>query len=127
MKFHSGKQNSFTLIELLIVIAIIAILAAMLMPALQQARETAKASDCRANLKTYGTAIALYADTQDGWCLPQRTNLTGNKQIFLPANEWLHKTLSTASVDAWQAGKAFNGCPSRTRDLRPDSTERTDS
>ncbi|MBQ9503266.1 MAG: prepilin-type N-terminal cleavage/methylation domain-containing protein [Lentisphaeria bacterium] len=114
-------RRSFTLIELLVVIAIIAILAAMLMPALQQARETAKAADCRANLKTYGTAIAFYADSQDGWCLPQRTNLTGNKKIFLLANEWLHKNMSTASADAWRAGKAFNGCPSRTRDPRPDS------
>ena len=107
----------FTLIELLVVIAIIAILAAMLMPALQQARERGKDASCKSNLKTYGTAIAFYADSQDGWCLPQRTNLTGNKKIFLLANEWLHKNMSTASVDAWRAGKSFNGCPSRTRDL----------
>ena len=114
-------RQGFTLIELLVVIAIIAILAAMLMPALQQARERGKDASCKSNLKTYGTAIALYADSQDGWCLPQRTNLTGNKKIFLLANEWLHKNMSTASVDAWRAGNSFNGCPSRTRDPRTDA------
>jgi len=114
-------RQGFTLIELLVVIAIIAILAAMLMPALQQARERGKDASCKSNLKTYGTAIALYADSQDGWCLPQRTNLTGNKKIFLLANEWLHKNMSTASEDAWRAGKSFNGCPSRTRDPRTDA------
>ena len=125
----NGCRTDFTLIELLVVIAIIAILAAMLMPALQQARERGKAASCKSNLKTYGTAIALYADSQDGWCLPQRTNHAhkGSYSIFLLANEWLHKTLSTASVDAWRAGKAFNGCPSRTRDPRPDSDAKSNA
>ena len=59
----------FTLIELLVVIAIIAILAAMLMPALQQARERGKSASCVNKLKQVATAWIRYADDNKGFLL----------------------------------------------------------
>ena len=63
---RSGRREGFTLIELLVVVSIIALLVAILVPALNEARELAKTAVCQSNLRSIGTAFHVYANGYNG-------------------------------------------------------------
>jgi prepilin-type N-terminal cleavage/methylation domain-containing protein/prepilin-type processing-associated H-X9-DG protein len=66
-----GRRRGLTLVELLVVVAIIGMLVAMLLPAVQQARASARRVTCQSNLKQWALAVQYYADTYRGM-LPRR-------------------------------------------------------
>lgn len=80
-------RNGFSLIELLVVIAIIAILIALLLPAVQQAREAARRTTCRNNLKQLGLALHNYHDTHGLFPFGWDDNGTGWSAMILPQLE----------------------------------------
>lgn len=69
-----NRKKAFTLIELLVVIAIIALLLAILMPSLKKAKERAKQTICKTNLRGVGLAILLYLDDFEGRTYPDHGN-----------------------------------------------------
>ena len=112
-------DRGFTLIELLVVMGIVAILAAMLMPALQRAREAAKRTSCMNNLRQVGEALAMWR--KDRGELPYHTNAVGSRKWWGIPGPWPPR--GQRSWDHLWPGYVTSAklywCPSDTADIAP--------
>jgi|TARA_R110001592_G_scaffold363237_2_gene682032 prepilin-type N-terminal cleavage/methylation domain-containing protein len=115
---RAARRFGFTLIELLVVIAIIAILIALLLPAVQQAREAARRSQCKNNMKQIGLALHNYHDVYVKFPIGSRyPNDQPNNWRFalLPYMDQANiyekaKTGPGSDVDFWEGGGGtYNG------------------
>jgi prepilin-type N-terminal cleavage/methylation domain-containing protein/prepilin-type processing-associated H-X9-DG protein len=92
------SRRGFTLIELLVVIAIIAILVALLLPAVQQAREAARRSQCKNNLKQVGLALHNYHEAHA--CFPAYNFMYSNWPVYEKHCGWVTNLLPYLDAEA---------------------------
>lgn len=112
----AARRGGFTLIELLVVVSIIAILAAMLLPAIGLVRDAARGQVCASNLRQIGTMVLAYSQDWDGLLVPTVRALPGWPKIKVFDYNW------RGSLELWSDGDMgvlhgsggrakFMGCP----------------
>ncbi len=104
------SQKAFTLLEMLIVVAIVAMLAAILFPVFSRAREVGRRSTCQMNLRQIGIAFQQYTQDSDGWISPKTLGNATPRQISWPSmlvpyikNTQIFVCPSQTTNDVWTA------------------------
>lgn len=127
-RFPRRVSNAFTLVELLVVLAIISILMALLLPSLRRARDAAKMAGCASNLHQIGLAHELYSNDNSGLMVPLITYYPDSTPGVYPdpGAYWMHllfpylgrklitTDMSNAQADAYTLGVKNFRCPATT-------------
>jgi len=108
-----GRLRAFTLVELLVVIAIIGILIALLLPAVQAAREAARRMSCTNNLKQLGLAFHTYHDACQGFpaqrCGPSDEVSWGMHGFFIAILPYIEQTALYSTITSISPPASYNG------------------
>ena len=111
--------RKFTLMELMVVMAVIGILFSLLIPVLSRARESARDASCKSNLKQWGVGIAMYSSDNRSY-LPAAFN-TKREYWYAQLHSYMNYDKSAVS-DIYESGMIINTCPSVIHEKKQSGT-----